>query len=244
MKSESAFKLTRPSTVASDEQFFFKIGFLNTNSLLPHADCVVSDDYLTTSHIICLAETWLTPADTNPDIPNHFHVRCDLAVTATEHRHGGLLMFIHFDFLLLKQLHVPNTNVHHLSVLISPRWNPDVRICVVCLYRNPTSTVQDFLPQLERLLIGLPLQAVQTFICGDFNIDIQSDKYGVKQLLHLMKYYGLRQYVEIPTHRRGGLLDHMYITRRNADVQMDINPVYYSDHLHVSMAVPFPNLHT
>ena len=49
-----------------------------------------------------------------------------------------------------------------------------------------------------------------TIMCGDTNIDISKE--NGQNFLDFMKKLGLRQLVVKPTHERGGLIDHVYVT--------------------------------
>jgi hypothetical protein len=82
---------------------------------------------------------------------------------------------------------------------------------------------------------GLP-----TIVAGDLNIDLLKQQTSSEQLLKLFQYHGLFQHVQIPTHRKGGLLDHIYSNLKPEAV--DVIPTYYSDYFLISMAVPLQNL--
>jgi len=54
--------------------------------------------------------------------------------------------------------------------------------------------------------------------------------------------FGYVQYVQAPTHRRGGKLDHLYCNRLLEGISVDTVPTYYSDHFVISAAVPWKSL--
>ena len=83
--------------------------------------------------------------------------------------------------------------------------------------------------------VGLP-----TIVTGDLNIDLLKQQTSSEQLLKLFQYHGLFQHVQIPTHRQGGLLDHMYSSLQPEAV--GVIPTFYSDHFLLSVAVPLQNL--
>lgn len=143
----------------------------------------------------------------------------------------------------MKEYVVHGINVEYLIILLTPRWNPEVRFCVIRVYKNPKVTAAQFLPQMEKILSVAPVQAVPTIIVGDLNIDYLSQQTSTIDLKCLMTHYGFVQYVEKPTHRKGALLDHLYYNRHSSDVVIDVSAVYYSDHLEITAAVPYPTLH-
>lgn len=75
-------------------------------------------------------------------------------------------------------------------------------------------------------------------ITGDFNIDLLNNNKYTDNLKTLMQYYGFREIVLSPTHRRGGLLDHFYINIHKDKIIQSTAPVYNSDHFMVVVAIP------
>ena len=68
-----------------------------------------------------------------------------------------------------------------------------------------------------------------TILCGDTNIDINGDK--GKELIVFMKNLGLTQLVKKPTHDKGGVLDHVYVTDDLFEkVSVTQTGVFFSDH--------------
>ena len=54
-----------------------------------------------------------------------------------------------------------------------------------------------------------------------------------------MHYYGFRQCYHTPTHRKGGLLDNIYLNFSSAEILIDVITTFYSDHFLLSIAVPY-----
>ena len=68
-----------------------------------------------------------------------------------------------------------------------------------------------------------------TILCGDTNIDISREK--GQSFLDFMKHLGLTQLVVKPTHEKGGLIDHVYVTDDLFEkVAITQKGVYFSDH--------------
>ena len=79
-------------------------------------------------------------------------------------------------------------------------------------------------------------------VAGDFNIDLGTNTSNAQKLSSLMLYYGFRQLVKTPTHRRGGLIDHVYTNLPSENIVVDTIATYYSDHHRLCIAVPFKEL--
>jgi hypothetical protein len=218
---------------------FFRLICLNINSLKPHFSSLQRDEHLPLSHVACLTETWMKTTEPTPEVPNHATL---ITNNTSGRRGGGLAMFIHHDIIMLKQYNVPNIKTEYQLVVISPKLLKSVRICVLSIYHNPRLTAKDFLPELETILTVIP-QGLPSFIVGDFNIDILTNEPTQKKLQNVMRYYGYIQYVHSPTHRKGGLLDHVYFNRTADGLLVDTVPTYYSDHFLLSLVVPWACLH-
>ena len=242
MKKDAAFSPPIPLIIRADPELYLKVGFLNTNSVTAHSSSVKSDKTLLSCQIIALAETWLTPGHEHPELAEYGCLRQD-SKQQTTHRSGGLLMYIHYDFHVVEQLLTRDVDIENLIVLLSPRWNPDVRFCVIVLYKNPRVIARQFLPQMEKILASAPVHSVPTVIMGDLNIDYLAKQNSSQDLNQLMTFYGFSQHVKKPTHRRGGLLDHMYYNRQSEIIQVDTKAVYYSDHLQLCATIPYPSFH-
>ena len=68
-----------------------------------------------------------------------------------------------------------------------------------------------------------------TILCGDTNIDITKDR--GQSFIDFMKTIGLTQLVKKPSHEKGGLLDHVYVTDDLIEkVAVTQTAVVFSDH--------------
>ena len=242
MKKDAAFSPPIPLIIRTDPELYLKVGFLNVNSLVAHSSSVKSDRTLLSCQVIALAETWLTPGHEHPDLVDFGCLRHD-SIPQRTHRSGGLLMYIHHEFHVVKQIISRDVHIENLIVILSPRWNPDIRFCVIVMYKNPRMTARQFLPQMEKTLISAPVHSVPTVVMGDLNIDYLSKQNSPGDLESLMLFYGFSQHVKKPTHRRGGLLDHFYYNRKSSLIQVDTKAVYYSDHLQLCATIPYPSFH-
>ena len=105
-------------------------------------------------------------------------------------------MYIHYDFHVVEQLLTRNVDIENLIVLLSPSWNPDVRFCVIVLYKNTRVIARQFLPQMEKILASAPVHPVPTVIMGDLNIDYLAKQNSSQDLNQLMTFHGFSQHVK------------------------------------------------
>ena len=244
MKASSSFEPMIPHTAAIDVTMdtFFLIQCFNINSYLPHKQHFERDFLSLPSHATCLVETWLKPTDIIDEIQNYSHLRYDKE-TNIQHRNGGLMAFLNHSIHLMKHYKARNVETEHMIMLLQPRTDMSLRLCIVLLYHNPktTTTTNKFLKDLEEIIFQLP-QGLRTFILGDFNIDMSlSTSSSAKQLNTLLTYHGFHACIHQSTHRQGGHLDNIF-TNVSTTPLIDVIPKYYSDHMYISVAVPWINL--
>ncbi|XP_060596137.1 uncharacterized protein LOC132750210 [Ruditapes philippinarum] len=238
MKETCPFKPPVPVTLNATMTVYLKLQLFNINSFKPHVECYQKDPSILRYHVICFQESWLTQDDYVPDFPNFHCIRQDNSQSVQNHRRGGLLVFIHEHFKLLKQYLTQDVTVEHLLVLLENKQDTNQRIMILSLYKNPKLPVKDFLPQFETLLQKME-QNIPSFVMGDFNIDINKPTQAAKDLIKLAHRYGFHQLVKTATHRKGGLLDLIFTNRYTQESDTDIIPTYYSDHFIVSHSIPF-----
>ena len=236
MRKEACFTPWVPWPLECDTDIYLRLLSFNVNSLHAHAKYLQKDNHVASSHVMCLSETWLQQTDVVPDVPMHNSLRNDSA-TLNENRSGGLLMHIHHDFVIVRATVLPDISTEHQLVILSPRLEKSKRLCILSIYNHPITKMSVFLSQLELLVSAIP-QGIPAMVCGDFNVDHQKTSPSSSKLIKLMSYYGFLQCVLKPTHRSGGLLDHLYINFSLEGSVIDVVPTYYSDHLLVAAAIP------
>ena len=73
---------------------------------------------------------------------------------------------------------------------------------------------------------------------GDFNIDMNSDSPGAKQLAQPMTNLGYRQLITSPTCDTGSIIDLIFTNfPEDMEVRAGTLPVYYSDHMIIWAAI-------
>ena len=82
------------------------------------------------------------------------------------------------------------------------------------------------------------MNSVFSVIMGDFNIDMNSDSPGAKQLAQQMTNLGYRQLITSPTCDIGSIIDLIFTNfPEDMEVRAETLPVYYSDHMIIWAAI-------
>ena len=238
MKKESPFLPYVPVSTTKSSHVYLKLQSFNINSLKPHTSCFLKENDINNLQILCFQETWLISHDIVPQFHNFSSIRLDSNSSSSGHRNGGLLMYIRQDLRVLKQYIYQDLAIEYQMVLLCHVTDHNMRSIVLSVYNNPRSSLRAFLPDLEKLMQRIP-QNIPTFIVGDFNIDLAKANRGTKDFIFLTQYYGFHQLVNKSTHRKGGILDLLFVNKDLVDSVLDVIPTYYSDHHIVSLAVPF-----
>ena len=160
----------------------------------PHFLSLKRDQWIMDSDIIALAETWLSSQHTfnQFDIIPYVPFRKDRYNSSSAHNHsGGVFLYCHEKFHILKQI-ILDVPLEYLSIVISPRFDSSIRICINVIYTAVAPT-EVFLTALDTLLHALPHHGMPTIICGDFNISVHATNKPATQLSSLMKHHGFIQ---------------------------------------------------
>ena len=239
MKKDAPFEYTRSHLLKLDFNMNFNILQFNVNSLKAHKHQLEKDNLIPSFHAVMLCETWLIKTDSIPEYDSHTPIRNDYVA---ENRSQGLLMYVHKDFHIVKECRpVAGVSFQHQMIIIEPRLNVNLRICLVNLYIHPKCTSNQVIDDLERLFQNLP-QGMPVFIGGDFNIDTLVQSSVSRKFKALLRYYGLRAVNHRPTHFKGGSIDHIITNMNTSSMTVDMFSTYYSDHLPVGLSIPMASL--
>ena len=100
------------------------------------------------------------------------------------------------------------------------------KVAIILVYRSPSFESYDQFR--AELLSFIPLKG-PTIVCGDFNIHPNTKGNQYDTLLNAMATHGFKQLVDMPTHIKGNILDHLYV-REIEDPSWKFHHPYYSDH--------------
>ena len=188
----------------------FEIVSLNILSLRKHYKDLLRNCQNREFNVINLQETWLEP---NMDA-SIYSIENKIPHLNSIGRGKGLATYVEKEFVLREFICDELCQLMKVS-------REDIEI--VNVYRS--QECRDFQEKLNFVVdLSRP-----TIVCGDTNIDISKD--SGKSFVEFMKKLGFTQLVTQPTHDRGGLLDHVWVTADLVEKARVIQTaVYFSDH--------------
>ena len=191
----------------------FEIVSMNILSLRKHYVDLLRRFENSCVNVINLQETWLEP---NTDASD-YSIRDMTPHLNSIGRGKGLATYVEEGFILRGEF----IGEEHCQLMKVS--NEDIEI--INVYRSQECSTQVFQDKLNYVVDP----SRPTIVCGDTNIDISRDRGN--SFVEFMENLGLAQLVTQPTHSRGGLLDHVWVTADLTDrVKVTQTAVYFSDH--------------
>ena len=214
---------------------------LNINSLLPKIDELRHIARLTNAAVIGISESKLDDSVLTSEIQidEYDLFRCD------RNRHGGgVACYIRNDLSYNVQSYFPKDIENIFFELLLPNTKP---IVVGTIYRPPNQT--NFMEIFNENLSKVDTNNVETYILGDFNINLwqnghyviqkhnliscQSVPNDVKNYFDFCTMFGLKQLIESPTRitcSSSSIIDHILASFPDRITQRGILNVGLSDH--------------
>ena len=196
----------------------FEIVSLNISSLKKHF-IDLERRYLNKAiDCLCLQETWLSENDNAA----FYEISKIIPHLNSVGRGRGIATYSSQDFVLRGEF-ISEKDCQLIKVSCE-------KFDIVNVYRSQECTV--FKEKIKYVVD--PLRP--TILTGDTNIDISKD--SGKHFVDFMKDLGFSQLVQLPTHDKGGLLDHVYVTEDLIErVAVSQTGVYFSDHQLITIKV-------
>lgn len=203
---------------------------LNIRSLLPKLNDLKEHLTLNNYSILCLTETWLTPAisDDVLQVGGYILLRRDRMFG----RGGGVCMYIK-NSIISNRINGMNASIEQLWVKLNINRQ---QYAVGVAYKPPNYSYTEFINILEVDVSTLLPQFDETFILGDFNIDVlKTDAPASNKLCSMLEALSLTQIVNAPTRialNSISLIDLIIVSNNyNSVVNAKVLPVdHLSDH--------------
>uniref|UniRef100_A0A8C1W0H1 Reverse transcriptase domain-containing protein n=2 Tax=Cyprinus carpio TaxID=7962 RepID=A0A8C1W0H1_CYPCA len=214
----------------------FKIELFNAQSLTNKSGFIHDHIRDKSLDIMCLTETWQKPgvfSVLNETCPPSY---CYLQKARSSGRGGGLAV-IYRSHLDLSLLDIPELSSFECLAF---NCKPPFPMTVLLIYRPPKST-SNFISELYNFLSTICATSSNIIILGDFNIHVNNPTcHLATEFLQLLDCLNLRQYVDVPTHIKGNILD-LVITESALLSAPFVYDLGVSDHKVISMELSFPS---
>ena len=215
----------------------FRLTFLNARSLHRHLLDVKNDFNFQAAEVICFCETRFDNRDTSESTSlNGFHqYRQDSKVHTNQNQRTPYGMALYTS----EKLHIDPSSLtsDNIEIMLSEINRTEIKIILVNIYSPPKTTTKTLIKVLTNIHHTY-LNSVFSVIMGDFNIDMNSDSPGAKQLAQQMTNLGYRQLITSPTCDTGSIIDLIFTNfPEDMEVRAGTLPVYYSDHMIIWAAI-------
>lgn len=188
--------------------------------------------------VIGLTETWLNKANSNLYNMNGYVQRESCREGS---RGGGVSLYIKEDlsFNVRNDLTVSNSEFESLFIELDNANNHGSKILVGVVYKPPSTQVDSFLDSFNDILNVVQNEHKETYIMGDFNIDLLRDKKhkSTSTFINTLLSYFFLPLINRPTRitsTSATLIDNIFCN--NANDNSFVNGILYtdiSDHLPV-----------
>lgn len=182
-----------------------KLLHVNAQSLFPKLGEIQLLVNSATPDILCVTESWLTPAIPDGMIALDIYVpsRCDREA----HRRGGVLVTYfnnNFASCMNYEKHQSswrsNSDIE-VQVFKMKIWNIK-KIALINVYRPPAGSADNFIAYLTEVLESIPkLHEYEIYNLGDMNLPYnQTQSTSYRKLKVFKAQFGLQQLITVPTH--------------------------------------------
>ena len=219
MASQSALdELERCEKLAlnsvTPDRSYYEIVSLNIHSLPAHIEDVKRFVNRTRPTVICIQETWLP--NSLEDSSMYEIDGYDLFLNSIGRGRGIATYCLTGFFNFVK-------DISKKDIQMTKVMNDEFSI--INVYRS--AECQDF----EIHLSSLVKSSKDTIVCGDVNIDLRRDGQKQSKLLQYTESIGFNQCITQSTHEKGGLLDHVYVSKDfSSNIVIEKKSIRFSDH--------------
>ena len=199
------------------EVYEFKILCLNVDRLKKHFDDVARTVQAASSpSAICLQETWLNEGD---DVERYQLQNLKLNLNSVGNGRG-LATYFNEKFKVTDSLNTASCQMTRIS---------SKKIDVINVYKSKECSLDEFARMLFKIIDDVE-KSKELILCGDFNIHF-SEETSNNFISKIISEYSFDQLVKVPTHDRGNIIDHVYVSPGlKGRVMVDKTCVYHSDH--------------
>ena len=217
----------------------FSILHVNARSLFKNFDALQELLAVTRYNfsIICVTETWLN--DKSPALFNIENYSL-LHIDRKEMKGGGVAVYINnsLQYKTRKDLCFKTTCAESLFIEVENQSSKNSIFGVV--YRPPHLNIDTFIEDLDEMLQKVSLENKDTYLGGDFNIDLIKSNRFSQTFVNLMDTYALSPFINKATRISSSsstLIDNIFSNTVNRHVASGIIYSDLSDHLPIFVIV-------
>ena len=212
----------------------FSLLHANTRSVTKNLPSLLEclEDIYSSFSVIGLSETWLSPSNVELyDIPEYNHV----SLVRSNRAGGGVSLHVK-QSLVYKERHeftTCDTNYECLFIeIISPLMS---NIIIGVVYRPPAGDTREFINFMETTLSRIQYEQKETYIMGDFNLDItesvaHTDAVEFLDLMHTSSLFPLIDKPTRVTPNSSTLLDNIFSNGLSGTLKSGVLVTDVSDH--------------
>ena len=177
-----------PKSLFHNETDRDKIFFMNIRSLRTHHDQLVYElnELEFKPIVICLCETWLTDNDPLGLYQIEGYQPVEVKNRPTK-RGGGLAVFVRND--INYSMMNFSIDIEHMAMCLINEQGTRATLSLV--YRPPSSSIDSFIENFDKLLFELKKLKHECFVTGDFNIDMRKETNENKKVTSVCESYNL-----------------------------------------------------
>ena len=208
-----------------------KISQLNTRSILPKIDSLRLLMKDNPYDVFSVSETWLKPSisDAEISLPGYSVVRMDRC----EKIGGGTAIYVRdsLPFKIHSDLMI-NELENCMIEILRPKTK---KLFICCVYRAPNKPLENYINQLNSVILKLPNESEFILLQRDFNVDLSTNSRSPsRQMLNnFSRQLHLDQVITQPTRiteTSQTMIDLIFVNNSHRIVRNGVIPCSLSDH--------------
>ena len=178
--------------------------------------------------LLAMTETHIRPTDNDSFLDSITPAGFKLSHKLRSHVFGVGVGFFLNENIKFKILDSPTyTSFEDIIIGIGSSTSP---FTIACVYRPPGSCSDEFFDQFLNLSEYLSSVSSSFFVCGDFNIHVDTTSSDSTKFFNYLDSYNITQHVRSPTHLHGHILD-LVLTPTEPTVVSNVRVGgFFSDH--------------
>ena len=199
------------------EDSYLMIGYINIAQFKPHFDSLWNDNNTALCDVIGIGETWLKPNEAISNLPSNYNNHF-----INDNNGKGLAVFYKESGIIIQ------SDDYYMFPGCFSMLKIDVKgVRIIFVYISSKISFDVYKMELHKLIGPEDMPKV---VIGDVNWHYEKS-HSMKS--HMMSN-GFQQLIQYPTHRKGNILDHVFVNERllefKGKIEVHQKPCYFTDH--------------